>query len=160
MEKEAMDIARLTEEDLEALARLYEQLLPEESSLEKMRATFQRLKGDPNYIFLGAKQDGRLVGSVLGIICEELFGECRPFMVVEDVVVDKDQRRGGVGSALMRELERRAVQRACNYIMLVTDSARVDARRFYESLGYHPNAYQGFKKYLGNGQHGTGADTE
>ena len=53
-----------------------------------MRATFRRLKDRPDYVFLGAKTDGRLVGSVLGIVCEELYGQCVPFMVVEDVIVD------------------------------------------------------------------------
>ncbi len=143
-----MEIGRLTENDLPALAELYKQFWGEDSCLERMRATFRRLKDRPDYVFLGAKTDGRLVGSVLGIVCEELYGQCVPFMVVEDVIVDAEWRRRGIGSALMCELENQAVGGGCGYIIFVTEVERTDAHRFYESLDYDPDAYKGFKKRL------------
>lgn len=147
-----MEIGELTESDLEALAGLYKQFWGEDSSPEKMRSTFQRLRTNPNYIFLVARRDGRLTGSVMGIVCEELYGECRPFMVVEDVIVDQNHRRQGIGSLLMRELERLATTRDCAYIIFVTEQDRTTAHQFYASLGYSPDKYRGFKKRLGGGQ--------
>ncbi|MBN1419333.1 MAG: GNAT family N-acetyltransferase [Planctomycetes bacterium] len=144
-----MEIERLTEADLDALGALYRQFRGEEADAERMRETFRRLSENPDYLFLTAREDGRLVGSVLGIICEELYGDCRPFLVVEDVIVDEAHRRKGIGSALMREIERWGFDRGCSYILLVTDAARTDARRFYGALGYDPDAYRGFKKYFG-----------
>lgn len=143
-----MEIGRLTEHDLAALAGLYQQFWGDDSCLEKMRTTFRRLNDSPNYIFLAARSDGRLVGSAMGIVCEELYGDCRPFMVIEDVIVGKDRRREGIGSALMGELEKYVVERNCGYIIFVTEAERTDAQRFYESLGYQPDAYRGFKKRL------------
>jgi ribosomal protein S18 acetylase RimI-like enzyme len=122
-----MKIGEMTEQDLPALAGLYRQFRGEESSPDEMRETFRRLEKDPNYTFLCARRGDRLLGSVLGIICEELYGDCRPFMVVEDVIVDREQRRRGIGSVLMRAIEDQAVSRNCSYIMFVTDSTRVDA---------------------------------
>ena len=145
---EGVEIGRLAEADLPGLAGLYKQFWGEDSCLEKMRATFRRLKERPDYIFLAAKDNRRLVGSVLGIVCEELYGECVPFMVVEDVIVDAEWRRKGIGSALMCELESLAVDRDCGYVIFVTEVERTDAQRFYESLGYRPDAYRGFKKRL------------
>ena len=146
-----MQIRPLTAEDLSDLARLYEQFWGEKSSLEKMQATFGRLSTDPNYIFLAATHEGQLIGSLTGIICEELYGECHPFMVVEDVIVDKQHRRKGIATALMKTLEEFASRRNCEYIIFVTESMRSDAHRFYESLGYHSGAYKGFKKRLSSG---------
>ena len=143
-----MEIRTLTADDLEPLAELYRQFWGEESSLEAMQATFQRLADNPNYIFLGAKLEGQLIGSVMGIVCEELYGTCQPFLVVEDVIVDRQQRRQGIGARLMRELERRAAERGCSYIIFVTEGERTDAQQFYASLGYSPTAYRGFKKRL------------
>jgi len=143
-----VETGRLTEADLPALAGLYKQFWGEDSCLEKMQATFRRLKDRPDYIFLAAKAEGRLVGSVLGIVCEELYGACVPFMVVEDVIVDAEWRRKGIGSALMCELERLATELNCGYVIFVTEVERTDAQRFYESLGYKPDAYKGFKKRL------------
>jgi ribosomal protein S18 acetylase RimI-like enzyme len=147
-----MRILDLTEQDLEPLAGLYRHFWNEESDVTRMTTAFQRLAGNPDYIFLGAKLDGKLVGSVMGIVCEELYGQCRPFMVVEDVVVDEGSRRRGVGSQLMRELERRAAGRGCRSIIFVTEQDRTSAHRFYESLGYSCDKYQGFKKRLGDDQ--------
>ena len=80
-----MALVALTEQNLPDLARPYRQFCGEESFLEDMRTTFRRLENDTNYILLGVREGGRLVGSVMGILCRELYGRCRPFMVVEEV---------------------------------------------------------------------------
>lgn len=146
----AMNIERLTEEDLPGLSKLYEQFWGEVSSLDTMRETFKRLAANTNYILLVAKLGDAVVGSVMGVICEELYGQCKPFMVVEDVIVDRAHRRGGVGTQLMRQLENEATQHGCSYIIFVTESERTDACQFYASIGYRPDAFAGFKKRLGN----------
>lgn len=143
-----MNIEKLTEDDLPALAVLYKCFWGEVSSVEKMRAAFATLKDNPDYIFLVARIDGRVVGAVMGIICYELYGECRPFMVVEDVVVDEQFRRRGIGAALMHSIESVASDRGCSHIILVTDTDRHDARKFYEAGGYDPDKNKGFKKKL------------
>ena len=143
-----MELGRLTESDLEDLAGLYRQFWNEGSDLERMRAVFGRLKDHPGYVFLGARRGERLVGSVMGVVCEELYGDCKPFMVAEDVVVDKEHRRSGVGTALMRELEKCAMAAECRTMLLVTEVYRTDAVGFYESLGYRSDPYKGFKKRL------------
>ncbi len=146
-----MKIRLLIENDIESLAVLYKQFWGEESSQEKMKKTFIRLAANPSYIFLGAEQDNQLVGSVMGIVCEELYGNCDPFMVVEDVIVDADWRRTGIGSKLMNEIEKQAIDRGCHYIIFVTESDRTEAVQFYESLGYKSDVYRGFKRELKQG---------
>ncbi len=143
-----MEIKNLSEDDLPSLAKLYELFRNEQSSVEKMQSTFVRLRDNPNYILLAAKQDGRLIGSVMGVVCDELYGECKPFMVVEDVVVDNNHRRKGAGSLMMKELERRAIEKCCTYIILITEQARKTAHAFYKSLGFDGDVYKGFKKRL------------
>jgi GNAT superfamily N-acetyltransferase len=113
-----MKIERLMEDDLTALAEMFRQFWDEKSSPEKMGSTFSRLATNPAYILLAAKNNDRLVGFAMGIICEDLYGECKPFMVIEDLIVDKNQRRNGVGSALMRELEKCAIDHDCCQIIL------------------------------------------
>ena len=143
-----MRVTALTEADLPDLARLYRQFRGEESCLEDMKIAFRRLENDPDYTLLGVREAGRLVGSVMGILCQELYGRCRPFMVVEDLIVDQAHRRRGVGSELMRGIEQEALRHQCSYIMLVTDANRIEALGFYEHLGYHPDRYRACKKYL------------
>jgi ribosomal protein S18 acetylase RimI-like enzyme len=146
-----MNIERLTDDDLTPLAEMFQQFWGEKSSLENMRKTFSRLAANPAYILLAAKQNDRLAGFAMGIICEELYGDCKPFMVIEDLIVDNTQQRKGVGSALMRELEKCAVDQNCCQIVFVTEAGRTQAHRFYESLGYESESYKGFKKKMKSG---------
>jgi ribosomal protein S18 acetylase RimI-like enzyme len=72
----------------------------------------------------------------MGVICEELYGDCKPFLVLENMIVDETYRNQGVGKALVSELEKIATKRNCTQVILVTESNRIDACKFYESAGY------------------------
>jgi len=146
-----MEIQKLEDNDIKTLSELFQQFWGEKSSIEKMRSTFLRLKENPAYILLTAKRNDTLIGFAMGIICEELYGECKPFMVIEDIIVDKSQRRTGAGSALMKELERYAVNYECCQIIFVTESDRTGAHQFYKSLDYKFEPYKGFKKRINCG---------
>ncbi len=145
---ETIAVGRLEKTDLPDLAGLYRQFRGEESDLSKMRRVFDRLAQSPDHLLLAARQNRRLVGSALGVVSEELYGDCRPFLVIEDMIVNERDRRRGIGAALMKTLERFANKRGCGYIMLITDTDRTAARRFYEALGYNTAAFTGVKKYL------------
>lgn len=152
----AVEVGRLTEADLPELARLYRQFWGEESDPEAMRDTFRRRREDPDYLFLAARVDGVLVGSALGLIGEELYGDCRPFLVIEDLVVDETRRRTGVGAALLGEMEECAARRDCAAILFITEAGREGAVGFYESLGYDWRPYRGFKRRLATGPASSG----
>lgn len=143
-----MKIEPLTMKDLPSLSDLFYQFWGETSSIEKMQTTYSKMAENPAYILIAAKQDSQVVGFVMGIICEELYGDCRPFMVIEDMIVDKNQRRSGVGAALIREMEKNAVENDCYQVILITEADRTDAVTFYGKLGYNFEPYKGFKKRI------------
>lgn len=76
-----------------------------------------------------------------------MYGDCKSFLVLENMIVDKEYRHRGIGTALISEIERRAAEK-CNQIILVTDTNRIDACKFYESVVYKPETHKGFKKKL------------
>lgn len=141
-------IRELRTDDLPWLARLYKQFWGDNSDMERMRSNFESLRRTPGYLFLVAESRGRLVGTVRGVVCASLYGDCRPFMVVDDVIVDVNWRRQGIGSRLLWSLEQRAIVSDCEYITFVTERERTGAQRFYSSMGYALDAYVGFKKRL------------
>lgn len=143
-----MKIRKLRQSDLEALARLYRQFWDEESNLDRMKATYEELSTNPKYILLCATMDEVVVGSVMGIVCDELYGECRPFLLMENLVVDAGFRRHGIGKALLGELEKQAREWKCSQILFITETDRKDAVSFYESAGYNAQKHIGFKKSL------------
>jgi GNAT superfamily N-acetyltransferase len=145
-----MNIEPIDQNDLIELASLQKELIDEEADLEKMLILLPIILKDSNYYLLGARKEGRLVGSLAGIVCHDLFGKCIPFMVVENVIVAKEVQRQGVGTRLMDSVETIARDRGCRHIMLVSAAERTKAKDFYHRLGYDSDHYSGFKKILKN----------
>ena len=142
-----MKIRKLEKNDMKRLAGLYEQFWHETSDVSKMEAQFDVLERENSHIILGAEEEGVLIGSVMGVICKELYGDCRPFLVIENMIVDGAGRRKGVGSALLSEMEKQAKERHCTQMILVTEIERSDACGFYEAFGFQKNN-KGYKKKL------------
>jgi ribosomal protein S18 acetylase RimI-like enzyme len=141
-----MKVRRLQESDLGSLAGLYRQFWGAESNLDRMKARFRELNANPKYVILCATINEVVVGSIMGIVCDELYGECRPFLLMENLVVDVKYRRKGIGRALLSELEKHAREWNCTQILFITEADRKDAVSFYESLGHNPRKHVGFKK--------------
>ena len=143
-----MIIREMVANDIPELALLYKQFWNEDSCVETMYYQFKKLCESGTHILLSAVENGLLIGSVMGVICEELYGSCKPFLVLENMIVDSKYRNKGVGKALISEIEKIAAQKNCTQIILITDTHRIDACKFYESVGYNPNTHKGFKKKL------------
>jgi len=141
-------IMKIAEQDLKDLKILYEELTDNKSNYKKMVQSFRLIEQNKDYIILAAKYNGKLVGSLMGIICYDLVEECKPFMVIENVIVLSEFRGLGIGKEMMIEIEKIGKERDCFYTMFVSGLKRKDAHKFYESLGYKIDQVQGFKKYL------------
>ena len=88
----------------------------------------KKLNRDPD-LFLVAETGGKLIGTVIG-------GYDGRRGMVYHLAVQPDQRRKGVGRALMAELERRLRARGCirSYLMVVPGNQAV--ADYYQSLGW------------------------
>ena len=136
------------EADLEGLALLLEELMGEPTDRFPMNDRFARMKAAGNYHILVAEHEGELLGTVMGIICLDIAAACRPFMLIENVVVAERARGRGIGKKLMASVEQLAVEENCAYIIFVSGAKRTGAHAFYASIGYGPEIAKGFKKYL------------
>ncbi|MBN1600167.1 MAG: GNAT family N-acetyltransferase [Chitinispirillaceae bacterium] len=143
-----MLIREMDEEDIPTLAKLYKQFWDEDSREDLMQKEFIKIQDDPRYILLSALDNNQLVGSIMGVICNELYGDCKSFLLMEDLVVDQNCRRKGIGRALMTEMERQAIEHSCYQMIFITETDRTDTISFYKSLGFNASKYTGFKKSL------------
>ncbi|NJK85525.1 MAG: GNAT family N-acetyltransferase [Bacteroidales bacterium] len=142
-------INKLEFNDLRGLKELYEDAFEGSfTDYDKMILSFNQINNNPNYIILCAKSDGKVVGSVMGVICHELFGQCNPFMVIEDVAVLETHRRLGIAKSLMIRMEEHARQAGCCMIEFVSSEHRKGAHKLYESLGYGVDKVNGYRKRL------------
>ncbi|MEF2965339.1 GNAT family N-acetyltransferase [Paenibacillus sp. M1] len=135
-------------EDLSELCLLYNELMNSTTNYDKLVETYRKIGENDDYILLGAYNDDGLAGSLMGIVCEDLVGECKPFMVIENVIVSPKARRQGVATQLMLEIEDVARKRDCGYIIFVSGGQRKEAHRLYEKLGYKDESVEGFRKHL------------
>lgn len=146
----ATTVVRVAEpRDAEALARLLEELHEEPvgGSPEAFSATLDEVLRTPGHYLCVAEHDGRVVGTAVGLVVPNLSRGCRPYMIIENVVVAAAARRLGIGRAIMEHLVRIARKHDCYKVQLQSNDSRDAAHRFYVDLGFAPCAV-GFRRYL------------
>jgi N-acetylglutamate synthase-like GNAT family acetyltransferase len=134
-----------TAADAAALARLLAELGYPASEREASEHV-ARFAADPASRVQVAEVAGRVVGLVATHLVPRFDDEllsCR----VMDIVVAVDQRRSGVGRALMAAAEREARRGGATRVDLSSGFERDDAQAFYRALGYESRS-RNFAKRL------------
>ncbi len=138
-----LEFRKATCDDLEVIVRLladdmlgakrerYETPLP----AAYLRA-FQAIDADPNNELVVACMNHEVVGVLQLTFIPYLTYQGGWRALIEGVRVDSTRRSHGLGKALFQWAIDRARARGCILVQLTTDKARVEAKRFYESLGF------------------------
>ena len=108
---------------------------PERVDVEKAFAEFDR---GPGGIFVAETAD-RWVGTFQLIVSPQINHSARPFALIENVIVDRDVRRQGIGKRMMREAVRMAETCNCSKIYLTSGAHRPDNHTFYAACGFNGN---------------------
>ncbi len=142
-----MIIDKAKREDIKDLGTLYFQLSEKDANSKKSETIIERiLQNEFYHLIVVRDQNDRVIGTAMGILCYDLVGDCQQFMVIENVVVLEEYRGKGVGKMILTHLESIAYSNNCSYIILVSSSDRINAHKFYRSLGYTED--KGFKKEI------------
>jgi ribosomal protein S18 acetylase RimI-like enzyme len=134
-------IRRATRDDAEPLARLfdaYRVFYGQPTDLTAARAFLdERLDRDESVIFLAEDEDGRLCGFVqLYPAFSSVSTPPGRFWLLNDLYVEEQMRRHGIGRALMERAERHARETGAVGLTLSTAIDNLRAHRLYESVGY------------------------
>lgn len=142
-----IEVRKATQIDVEGLNQLYFQLSNGDHGLSPdFQVIFAQMQADSSYhLMVAIDEDKRVIGSLLGIICKSLAENYEAFLVIEDVIVDEESRRAGVGRALFEKMDEIALENKCAYSILVSSGFRKEAHRFYENMGYSDSVI-GFRK--------------
>jgi GNAT superfamily N-acetyltransferase len=153
-----IEIRRIQPSELGQLLALYRHLheaddpLPASAHVE---GVWREIQADPSQQYIGLFADGVLVSSCVLSILPNLTRGCRPYGLVENVVTHGDHRRRGYGRAVLEAALRRAWDRSCYKVMLLTGRKNEGVYRFYESAGFDRHAKQAFLAKPGaEGKHG------
>lgn len=115
---------------------------------KKAAELIEKVGNDPQKYLLVAEdtETNTICGSLLGIVFEDICGDCRPILLVENVAVLESYQGRSVGRAMFEEIERWGREQNCHYEILVSGMQRIGAHKFYRALGFEE--VKGFKKYL------------
>lgn len=113
--------------------------VPESNAVTRHYTELLKNKTDPVSAVLVAESDGDLVGMVeVHIVAKpSAHSMLRPQSLARaGIVVAPDQRRQGIGSALMTKAEEWAREHGATGMMLDMLPANASAMAFYQALGY------------------------
>ena len=144
------------EDDIPRILELYEEQLAIGATEAEMQQSpssddylqaFSEINSLPGCEFIVAEEDGEVIGTAMLMIVPNLSHKALPWAVVENVVVDSEYRRQGIGRLLMDYCTTQAKKAGCYKVQLLSNKSRNEAHQFYLSLGYKASA-EGFRLYL------------
>src|SRR5688572_15236537 len=97
------------------------------------------LSASPATEVVVAESDGVVVG-LIAVTTRRQFQRAGNLITIDTLVVDEQHRSAGVGEQLVGVAVAAAERSKAQAIELVSDLRRVDARRFYERLGFQITA--------------------
>jgi GNAT superfamily N-acetyltransferase len=124
-------VRMLADDFLGSQRERYEDPLP-----ESYIKAFREIDADPNNELIVAELDGEVIGTLQLTYTPSISFQGSKRCTVESVRVDEKFRGQGIGREMMLWAIERAKERACVSMQLTTNNDRVDAHRFYESLGF------------------------
>lgn len=146
MMSEDLTFSKLMEDDLEEVAKLYDEERPTVTNRVKMKETFEKIKDKPEYKMIVVKNNRSIIGFAKAIVHYDIFEENNPFITVWSVRVKKEYRRLKIGTKLFEYIEKIAKDMNCEFICLIADKNNTIANQFYKNLGYECES--GYVKFL------------
>jgi GNAT superfamily N-acetyltransferase len=142
MMDESLTFREANRQDLPRILDLYARALDGKAlTVDDAERLFERIQRYPDYRLHLAETDGRLAGTFALLIMDNL-GECgTPSGIIEDVVVEPEYQRRGIGRAMMQHALAICRQKGCYKMMLSSNLRRTGAHAFYESLGFEKHGY-------------------
>ncbi len=140
-------IRRATEEDAFSIAQLSSLL----GYVAEPTAIARRLRAitasGSDLLIVAVAADGTVVGWLQAHAAHIIESGFRVEIV--GLIVNPEQRRSGVGRALVAEAERWAVSSSAEVIVVRSNVQRVESHAFYPALGYSPTKTQSvYRKVL------------
>ena len=138
-----IQIRTATDADLPSILALYIQVEDDGRILpiEEAQSIFARIHSYPDYKVYVATLGGSIVGTFALLIMDNLAHMGAPSGVVEDVVVQRDWQRKGVGKQMMRFAMDRCRKRGCYKLALSSNLKREAAHRFYDRVGFQRHGH-------------------
>lgn len=130
-------IRKIKIEDAEAVQRLCNITLGYSVSIETVMSQIQKLSEDVNHHYIYVYEDEELQ-TVVGFVHAEVYESLYSYagLNILGLAVLPEFQGKGIGKELMHYLEVNAKNDSVSFVRLNSADYRVEAHKFYESIGY------------------------
>lgn len=139
-------------EDLLEIIRLLreDELGKERESYEDLASygeAFNEITVDRNQLLMVIQKKDKIIGTCHLTLMPSLAFQGSKRMNIESVRIDEKWRGQGIGEKMIKQILKIAKEHGCKMVQLTTHKKRIDAKRFYEKLGFE-GTHEGMKLYL------------
>ncbi|MGO4292458.1 GNAT family N-acetyltransferase [Chitinophaga sp. RAB17] len=121
---------------------------PDNALSDKYQKAFERIAADSNLELTVVEMNGESVATFQLSFIQYLVNEGGLRAQVEAVRTHSKYRGQGIGKRVFEYIVNRAKEKGAYMVQLTSDKKRVDAIRFYESVGFKAT-HEGMKMRLG-----------
>ena len=126
--------------DFPEVFKLLEQLWDyKELDRRLLAAAYKRSLKEKNYRAFLAVKDGKIAGFAGTIILNHMW-QAGTICHLNELIVDRNIRAKGIGSAMMDHIETYAGKKGCRGVELESAKRRRRTHKFYKARGYNPGA--------------------
>ena len=105
-------------------------------AISEARKQFNKICKYPNYKIYVAESNRQIVATFALLIMDNLAHAGDPSGIVEDVAVLQAYQRQGIGKKMMQFAINICKNNKCYKMILSSNEKRIDAHKFYKSLGF------------------------
>lgn len=129
-----MIIRKAKQEDLKPLVSVLKQLSPssQEDDFEKLKKILDKITEDEFHYLCVVENEGKIAGSGTLIVQKNLGRGGRPYAHIENIVVDTNHRKKGIGKEIVLHLIEKAKEFGCYKVILDCKKENIP---FYEKCG-------------------------
>lgn len=107
----------------------------------EVEKVLNKMRKYPFYKIYLAHLDEKVIGIFSLLIVDNIGRTCKPIGIVDNVVVNVEFRRKGIGRNMMEYAKKICSENDCYKIILSSNLKRIEAHEFYEALGYKKHGY-------------------
>ena len=144
--------------DAQAIARLYQTLVPRDRNMHVTPERIGQIASDANNFLFVLEEEGAVQATAFLTLCMDPMYGALPYAVLENVVVDPDRRGNGYGRFIVENIEAFCWRHGCTKIMLFSSTFRSAAHLFFSRLKFAHDKKIAFVKYRHNVYESTAPD--
>ncbi|MDR2424830.1 MAG: GNAT family N-acetyltransferase [Prevotellaceae bacterium] len=146
MENKMIEYGMMLENEILLLLDLYKQLnpdniLPDEFTVKNV---WNEIEKQSVKYFVARDKDKIVAACYICIIPNLTYGG-KSIGYIENVVTDKNYRRKGIGKKIIENAVNHAKANNCYKVVLQSGNSRMEAHKFYESIGFDGDAKKAFE---------------